>query len=148
MPITNPAGSFNTGRDATIVIIAGDGTRLDLPNLTNWDCKQESTEVMVKPQATGLRLHGYLPDGWTGSFDNERNGPELDNLFARQELAWRAGGIIQNGTIFQYVAEPDGSTSTYQFINVAFKLDNAGAYAADKTVAQKVSWAATQRRAV
>lgn len=148
MPVINAAGSFNTGRDAHIIIRTGSGRELNLPNLTNWDCKQESTMVSVKPQATGLRLHGNLPDGWTGSFDNERDGPELDDLFAQNESDWLDSGVIQNGTMFQYVAEPDGSRSTYQFDNVAYKLDNAGAYAADKTVAQKVSFAATRRRRV
>ena len=152
MPIVNAAGGFNTGRDATIVILMprllGGVQRVDLPNLTNFDCKQESTMLKVKPQATGLTLHANLPDGWTGSFDNERYGPALDDAFADQENAWLDGGVVLNGTMFTYLREPDGSTSTYQFSNVAYKLDNAGSYSSDKTVAQKVSFMATRRQRV
>lgn len=147
MPVTNTQGSFSTGRDARIVIIAGSGRRVDLPNLTSWDAKQDATDVKVK-RMDGLRLHGMLPDGWSGTFDNERSGPALDDLFAEQEVLWLDGGVIQNGTIYQYVLEPNGSTSTYEFSNVAFKMDNAGSYAADKSVAQKVSWSASRRRKV
>ena len=145
MPVTNQTGGFNTGRDLTLVLIAGDGSQVDLTNITQWDTRQKATDVAVK-RLDGLRLHGMLPDGWEGTFTIERLNGTLDDLFAAQEVQWLDGGIIQNATMYQYVIELDSSTSTYEFTNVAMKLDNAGDYSADKTVAQKVSWAATRRR--
>lgn len=147
MPVTNQTGSFSTGRDLTLVIVSGSGLTVDLTNITQWDARQKATDAQVK-RLDGLRLHGMLPDGWEGSFTVERFNSALDDLFAAQEVLWLNVGIIQNATMFQYVLEADRSESRYQFENVAMKLDNAGDFTADKSVAQKVSWAATRRRRV
>ena len=48
----------------------------------------------------------------------------------------------------QYVTESDGSTSTYQFDNVVFKLVSAGQWKGDASVKQKLDFFATRRKRV
>ena len=50
--------------------------------------------------------------------------------------------------MYQYVSETDGSTSTYQYDNVTFKLASAGLWKGDASVKQKLEYFATRRRRV
>ena len=47
-----------------------------------------------------------------------------------------------------YVTETDGSTSTYQYDNVIFRLSNAGTWKGDSSVKQKLEFFAIRRRRV
>ena len=53
--------------------------------------------------------------------------------------------MIGSGTIYQYVSEADGSTSTYEFVGVSLTLTNAGHYQAENIVKQVISFYASQR---
>ena len=46
------------------------------------------------------------------------------------------------------VSRLDGSTSTYQFDGVVFKLTNAGTWKGDQSVKQKLEFFATTRKRV
>ena len=50
--------------------------------------------------------------------------------------------------MYQYVTETDGSTSTYQYDNVAFRLSNAGIWKGDSSVRQKLEFFAVRRRRI
>jgi hypothetical protein len=52
------------------------------------------------------------------------------------------------GTVYQYVTEVDGSTSTYQYSGVVFKLVNAGSWKGDASVKQKLEFFATKRQRI
>jgi len=47
--------------------------------------------------------------------------------------------------LYQYVNEPDGSTSTYQFNGAVFKLTSAGQYKGDAAVTQRLDFYASGR---
>ena len=49
-------------------------------------------------------------------------------------------------TLYQYVTEPDGSTSTYQFDNAVFKLVQAGSWRGDAAVKQRLEFFAARRK--
>lgn len=150
--IQGTTGSFDTGKQCTLVLIGpgatpGATSRVDLPNITGFDCKQATVNVKVD-KLDGIQLNAELPKGWTGSFDLERGSSAVDDLFARIEDQWLAAGTYTAGTIYQYVDEADGSSSTYQFDNVALKLDEAGNWKSDQSVKQRISFMANRRRRI
>ena len=146
MPINNAAGSFNVGRDCTLVLMGPFG-RVDLPNVTGFEAKQESASVKVD-RLDGVQLSAELPKGWTGSFDLERGSSVVDDLFAQIENGWFTTGAYANSTIYQYISETDGSTSTYQFIDASLKFSDAGSWKGDASVKQKVDFMAGRRQRV
>jgi hypothetical protein len=146
MSIQNSQGSFNTGRDVTIVLIGPFG-RVDIPNIVSFTAKQETAMVKVD-RMDGVQMLAELPKGWSGTIEVERGSGSLDTLFALTEAAWIDGGIYTVSTLFQYVRETNGSQSTYAYDNVGLKLDDAGDYKPDAAVKQRMSWAANRRRSV
>jgi hypothetical protein len=50
--------------------------------------------------------------------------------------------------MYQYISEPDGSTSTYQYENVSFRLSSAGQWKGDSSVRQKLEFFAARRRRI
>jgi len=50
--------------------------------------------------------------------------------------------------MYQYVSESDGSTSTYQYDGVVFRLASAGSWKGDHSVRQKLEFFASRRRRV
>jgi len=149
MPVTQGTGSFSLGRDCTLVVMhpLAPGGRLQLDNLMGFDPKQETAGVRVD-RLDGVQMNAELPKGWTASIELERGSPAIDNLFALIEQAWHSAGSYFTATVYQYIAEPDGSTSTWQFDNVALKLDNPGGWKGDASVKQTVSFMANRRRPV
>ena len=144
--IQGTTGSFDTGKQCTLVLIGPTG-RVDLPNITGFDCKQVTANVKVD-RMDGIQMNAELPKGWTGSFDLERGSSAVDDLFAQIEDRWLNGGSYTAATVYQYVDEADGSSSTYQFDNVALKLDEAGNWKSDQSVKQKISFMANRRRRI
>lgn len=147
MPVTNTGvGVFSVGRDCTLVLVGPFG-RVDLPNVLSFDAKPQFADVK-SDLLDGRQLRGKLPKGWNGTITLDRAGPGLDDLTALVELGWFTTGTITNGTLYQYVAEPDGSTSTYQFDNVAFNLSDTGSWTGDAAVKQTITFEANRRRKV
>jgi hypothetical protein len=93
----------------------------------------------------GVQLGAELPKGWQGMFTLDRGSSAADDFIAAIEKAYLAGQPIGAGTLYQYVSEPDGSTSTYQFSGAVFKLASAGAYRGDAPVAQRLQFYASSR---
>lgn len=75
----------------------------------------------------------------------DRGSSAVDDFIAQIEQAYLAGQSISAGTLYQYVNEPDGSISTYQFNGVVFKLTSAGVYKGDAAVTQKLDFYASAR---
>ena len=65
---------------------------------------------------------------------------------AQIEAAYHAGKPVASGTLYQYVAEVDGSTSTYQYDNAVFKLAHAGTWRGDASVKQRLEFYASTRK--
>ena len=146
-----PSNNMNVGRDCSIAIVhplvPTAGGRLDLRHITGFEPKQGTTAVGVK-RLDGLFLGAFLPNNWSGNIDIERGNAVLDQFISAIELAYRTGVNIPNGVIYQYVTETDGTTSTWQFDNVAFHMPGAGAWKDDQTVKQQLGWVASHRNPV
>ena len=111
-----PANNFSTGRDCQLVVIgpaAGGaaGARVDLAHVTGFESRQMTHPIRID-RLDGVHMAAELPKGWEGHFDLERGNSAADDFIAGIEQAWHTQGLIQGATLYQYVNEADGSTST------------------------------------
>lgn len=141
-----PFNTFSIGSDCTLVVMGPFG-RVDLAHVTEFEARQLTRPVRVD-RLDGVQLGAELPKGWAGSFMLDRGSSAADDFIAAIEQAYLAGQTINAGTLYQYVNEPDGSTSTYQFTGAVFKLTSAGVYKGDAAVAQKLEFYASSRMRV
>jgi hypothetical protein len=149
MPVVQGLGAYSIGRDCTVVIVhpLAPGGRVDISNVTGFSAKQQETQLTAK-RLDGNRLSAYIPEGWNGSFDVDRNGPAIDNLVALIEAAWRTGGTLYAATVFQYINEPNGQVTQWQFSDVALSFPDLGTWHSDEIVKQNIAFMANRRLAV
>ena len=136
--------AFSVGRDCQLVLTGPFG-RVDLSHVTGFECRQLTTAVRVD-RIDGVQLAAELPKGWDGAFDLERGSSAVEDFVARLEAQFYAGGALAVSTLYQYVTEPDGSTSTYQFDSAVFKLMQAGSWRGDAAVKQRLEFFAARRQ--
>jgi hypothetical protein len=141
-----PYNTFSVGSDCQIVVMGPFG-RVDLAHVTGFEARQMTAMVRVD-RLDGVQLGAELPKGWSGSFSLDRGSSAVDDFIAQIEQAYLSGQSISGGTLYQYVNEPDGSTSTYQFNGAVFKLTSAGVYKGDTAVTQRLDFYASGRTRV
>lgn len=141
-----PYNTFSVGSDCQLVVMGPFG-RVDLAHVTGFESKQLTQAVRVD-RLDGVQLGAELPKGWAGSFDLDRGSSAVDDFIASIEQAYLAGQTISAGTLYQYVNEPNGSSSTYQYTGAVFKLASAGAYKGDAAVTQRLEFYASSRKRV
>ena len=137
---------FSVGRDCQLVVMGPFG-RVDLTHVTGFESHQVTASVRVD-RIDGVLLAAELPKGWDGAFDLERGSSAVDDFIAAVEAAFYAGSAVSTGTLYQYVSEVDGSTSTYQYDNAVFKLPQAGAWRGDASVKQRLEFFASTRKRI
>ncbi len=138
--------SFSIGRDTQLVVI-GPAGRIDLTYVTGFEARQITQSVRVS-RLDGTPMGTELPKGWEGTFEVERGNSAVDDFIAAAEQQYFNGSTSTPGTMYQYVAETDGSTSTYQYDTVVFKLPSAGQWKGDSSVKQKLEFFAVRRRRI
>jgi hypothetical protein len=138
--------TFSVGRDCQLVVMGPLG-RVDLTHVTGFESRQITHGIRVD-RLDGTQMAAELPRGWEGSFEIERGTSAVDDFIAAAENQFFTSGRIPPGTLYQYVTETDGSTSTYQYDTVVFKLANAGAWKGDASVKQKLEFFATRRKRI
>lgn len=138
-----PLNGFTIGRDVTPNINTPSGA-LSPSLITKFTAKPETTKKKVKG-LDGRTRHLIFPDGWTGAFEVERQDSTVDDFFAAQEAGYYNGQNLLPSTITQTITEVNGSVSQYQYNGVVFSLDDAGDWAGDDTVKQKISFEAETR---
>jgi len=139
--------SFNLGKNVSLVLLAPNGSRVDLTILTAFKASQKIHDLVVHP-LSGPPIGQYLPAGWEGEFTIERGNAAVDNLFIQIESGFWAGGDVGTGSIYQYVAERDGSQSTYQFDGVTMQHSDTGEWKAESSVKQTVKFFASTRKRI
>jgi hypothetical protein len=137
---------FSVGRDCQVVVLGAYG-RVDLTHVTGFEARQLTASVRVD-RIDGVQLGAELPKGWDGTFELERGNSAVDDFVAQLESDFHAGSSPAPGTLYQYIAESDGSTSTYQFDNVVFRLASSGSWRGDASVKQRLEFFASSRRRV
>jgi hypothetical protein len=134
---------FSVGRDCQVVVLGAYG-RVDLTYVTGFEARQVTASVRVDC-IDGTQLGTELPKGWEGHFDLERGGSAVEDFIAELEADFHNGQSPAAGTLYQYITESDGSTSTYQFNNVVFKLTSAGLWRGDASVKQRLEFFGSTR---
>ena len=138
-----PTNAFSLGRDTQLVVIAPTG-RIDLTHVTGFESHQMTQPIRVD-RLDGTQMAAELPKGWEGSFDLERGSSAADDFIASTEQAFYTNGQLPTNTLYQYVTEANGSTSTYQYDSAVLKLASAGTWRGDAAVKQKLEFFATRR---
>jgi hypothetical protein len=121
--------------------------RIDLTYVTAFESRQMTAPVRID-RIDGTQMAAELPKGWEGHFEVERGSSAVDDFIAQAEAAFFAGTAVPAGTLYQYVNETDGSTSTYQYTGVVFKLAQAGTWKGDSSVKQRLEFFAGRRTSV
>jgi hypothetical protein len=134
-----PSTAFSVGRDCQLVVMGPFG-RLDLTHVTGFESRQLTAPIRVD-RIDGSQLAAELPE-------LERGSSAVDDFIARTEQAYVSGSAVPTGTLYQYVSEVDGSTSTYQYDQVVFKLTQAGQWRGDQSVKQRLDFFAARRKRV
>ena len=137
---------YSIGRDCQVVLL-WNGTRIDLRDVVGFQAEQQ-VKLQRSDPLNSVPVEFNTPAGWRGQFQIDRGSSALDDLVAAIEAAFWNAGSIGSGTIYQYVNEPDGSTSTYEFVGVALTLTNSGHYKAENIVTQTVNFFASQRNRI
>ena len=137
------ANTYTIGRNCQVILFWG-GSRVDLADVTGFSAQQEVKHQRADP-LNSTPIEFTTPSGWRGQFEVDRGSSAIDDLVVSIETAFWAAGTIGSGTIYQYITEPDGSQSTYEFTGVSLVLSNAGNYQADNIVRQTISFFASQR---
>ena len=140
------SNTFSVGRDCQLVVMGPFG-RVDMTHVTGFECRQVTAPVRID-RIDGVKLAAELPKGWDGIFELERGSSAADDFIARIEAAFNAGAPVPTGTLYQYVQEADGSTSTYQFDGAVFKFAQAGIWRGDQSVKQKLEFFASARKRI
>ena len=137
---------FSVGRDTQLVVIAPSGT-MNLTHVTAFDSRQVTQSIRIN-RLDGNQLGMELPKGWEGSFELERGDSVVDDFIAATEQNYFNGSMGGLSSMYQYVSEVDGSTSTYQYDSVVFRLSNAGLWKGDAAVKQKLEFFGSRRRRI
>lgn len=139
-----PMNGYSVGRDVTLIVTLPTGATLNLGKVTKFSSKQDSTNQKIKG-LDGVTDNLRFFDGWSGSFEIERRGPELDVYFSDLESNFYAGNDEPPATMQETIVEPSGAVSQFRFEKVLLAYDDAGDAAGDKSISQKVTFMASRR---
>ena len=137
------ANTYTIGRNCQVILFWA-GSQVDLADVTGFAAQQEVKHQRADP-LNSTPIEFTTPSGWRGQFEVDRGSSAIDDLVVSIESAFWSAGTIGSGTIYQYITEPDGSQSTYEFTGVSLVLSNAGSYQADNIVRQTIGFFASQR---
>jgi hypothetical protein len=141
-----PVNGFSVGRDVVLDIVGPTGV-LTFPLITGFTSKPDVMEHKVKG-LDGLVRPVIFHDGWTGTFDIERQDNTLDDYWAQLEANYFTGINSPSLTITETITEVAGNVTQYRYEGVQLKLSDAGDWKGDSTVKQRVDFLCARRRKV
>lgn len=133
---------YSIGRNCRVTFLWA-GSRIDLRDVTGFMARQMTQTLRAAP-LNKLPVQLRIPDGWEGRFQIARANANLDELVAQIESGFWSAGIVNQGTIYQYIDEPDGSTTTWEYSQVAFGL-NTDEWRQENLISQTAEFYASQR---
>ena len=134
---------FSIGRN-TRVVFRWNGSTVTLPDVVSFTSRQGTVPIRSTPLNKQPETF-EVPNGWTGTVQCQRTNANLDNLVADIEAAFWSAGTITNGDLYQYITEPDGSTTTWHYTNVSIVLNAGGSWSNDTLVMQSFTFNASQK---
>ena len=144
MPVNTGFGTLNIGKDVSLDITLPDNSILRINITTSFTAKQNTKELDSKG-LDGINRLASLPDTWSGEFSIDRGSSRLDDYFAAGEAGYYANGTLNAIRITQTITEGDGTITQYRYDGVALSYVDAGNWAGDAYVKQKLNWRASKR---
>ena len=138
-----PLNNFSVGHDLQLTVVTGSGP-LVLNLVTEFQSKQDVTKVKSKGM-DGITRNVNFPDGWSGSIMLDRRNSTIDDYFAQLEADYFNGIQHSSVNLTQTITEVNGSVSQYRYTKVVFDFEDAGSWAGDKLVKQKLGFVAEKR---
>ena len=146
-----PVSNFSIGRDIQVVILhvlAPGGTgRLDLSIVTGFDSKETRKKIQI-PGLDGITRTGFVPESYPLTIMTERGNNQMDLFLSAIDAAYRSGLNVPTGSVYTYVQEPNGSTTTTFYDQVAFDRSDAGSWKQDAAVNQTLTGVAATKQVV
>jgi hypothetical protein len=147
MPISTGQGVMSIGKDVAVDIVLSGGGTLRLGNVTAFDAKPK-VKKLNSLGIDGVNRNGVIPEGWSLSFDVDRESRLVDDWWAAYEEGYYNGETVQNVTVLETITEADGSISQWRYEGVALHYDDAGRWKSDDFVKQKITGDAAFKRRV
>jgi hypothetical protein len=144
-----PVNGFTVGRDVVVTIAGPGGTPIviDAADVTHFTKRPLKKDDWSRP-LNSPPIPLYMPDGWRGTVDVDRQDPTLDTFQANLEATYWAGQNILAGTMLESVTEPNGTNSQYRYDDVMYWVEDPGDASADKRVSQRLEWCCGTRKRV
>src|SRR5215469_10319270 len=116
-----PVNGYTVGRDLAVSITGPSNVDITIAGnmVTHFDAKPLKREDMSRPLNSPPRCL-YIPDGWRGTIEFDRQDATLDTFQSDQEANFWNGVNLLGGTLLETVTEVDGTTTQYQFNDVMF----------------------------
>ena len=134
---------YTVGRDIALDVIGAQGP-LRFNQIISFMSKPDTTDQKIKG-LDGITRHLRFPDGWSGSFEIERQDSTVDDYFTQIEANYYAGLNEIPVTVTETITEVNGSVSQYRYLQVILVLEDAGTYKGDASVHQKVRFMSARR---
>lgn len=134
---------YSVGKDIALDIIGAQGP-LRFSQIISFMSKPDTTDQKIKG-LDGITRHLRFPDGWSGSFEIERQDSTVDDYFSQIEANYYAGLNEIPVTITETITEVNGSVSQYRYLQVILVLEDAGNFKGDASVHQKVRFMSARR---
>ena len=134
---------FSVGRDCQVVVLGAYG-RVDLVHVTGFESRQTDRLGPGGPDRWPA-ARGRVAEGLGRHLRSRARQLRSRRLHRAVGAAFYNGQSPSPGTLYQYISESDGSTSTFQFNNVVFRLASAGLWKGDASVKQKLEFFASTR---
>jgi hypothetical protein len=144
MSYSASATGFSLGEDVQLVLMFGILGRVDLKHVTGFHAQQTVHQVRVQ-RLGNTPLGADVPAGWNFTFQLDRGDSTADDLAATLETMYWNKMRLPSGQLYQYINEPNGSTSTYLFDTATLNLSDAGSWSQNAAVKQTLSGFASRR---
>lgn len=138
-----PIQGFTVGRDIALDYVAADGPKR-FSKITGFQSKQETSEVKIKGLDGSITNIRYF-EGWSGSYEIERQDGTVDAYFAQLEANYFQGLSETPATITETIAEAGGAVTVWRYTGVISILADAGDKRSDSTVKMKIEFKASRR---
>jgi hypothetical protein len=138
-----PLNNYTIGRDISLNIIGPNGP-LAFSQIIGFQSKPDTTDQKIKG-LDGVTRHLRFPDGWSGTFELERQNSTLDDYWVQLEDNYYAGLNETPISVTETIREVNGSISQYRYVDVLLTIDDAGSYKGDKSVNQKIKFVSARR---
>jgi hypothetical protein len=138
-----PLNGYSVGRDHSLCIVGPNGP-IAFNQITSFQSKPDTTDKKIKG-LDGITRHLRFPDGWSGSFDIERQDSTLDDYWAQVEANYYAGVNERPISITETIQEVSGAITQYRYLDVLLTPDDTGSWKGDDSVKQKLKFVASRR---